>query len=570
MNGKTASFWPLSRCRCCAIGLLIGIGLFASGWVAAKNPPGGIPESPALTLRQTVLTLLEEGKVEAALEAAQKALSERPKDDAVREEFISLHLSLGRRLVAEEQFALAERALESVVRIDENCHAARALIRTIRDGRRSAPNRVAQAREWIELEWFEPAFVATRQAIALVPERRREWLAAYHAAAIGAGDDDYCTKNFHEAFYYYDAALSLGEELGLVAPVSLIDRWLQSLSHALARDVNRAVYPPEFWKVALRRAAALSGGDSASAPIQAMLRGLAYENMGDAARAVPQYARSIGEAPPAGADLRALRERAVTSLRRRYDVALCARRNGIWKRFSKGDWQIVANGRFRIHHRNEEAGRRVMAAAKFHFQRIADSLALDADETKWAVPCDIYLHANANTFREATGSSSATRAVSVIQARGRKLNRHEVHLFQDDAMLLSASLAHELAHIVLAAAIEYRSMPGALSEGFALQMEPKCRHRQFFRLFRELLRPRPLGALLSISSTHPPEGDFYAEAFRLSDVLRGRAGLHTFSKATGKNLDAAELARRFGFDSAPALEREYLGRRVDAPNRETP
>ncbi len=533
---------------------------------------GARATTPAERLRETVRGHLAAGRIDAALEAAQRAIAAYPNDDEVRDEFVSLHLSLARPALTDEDFELAERALSAVRQVDAEEPRARKLLYQIRAARQSVPRRLSEAREWIELEWFEPAFVAFRQASALVPKRAAEWRGDYLAAAIGAGDDNYITKNFHDAFYYYDAAMKLGEQAERVAPSRLLMRWAQCLTHALARDVNRTAYPPDFWRLVLSRAEGIkergrsTPDDQGAASLRWLLRGLAYENMGDPRRAAGEYGRYLGVTGFAPEDVRTLRERAIKKLRGLYDVELCDRRTGPWARVSQGEWQTLDAGGFKILHRNDLVAARVAAAAEFHFARIADLLALDIEEIPWAMACEIRIHAGDREFRKATGQGAGVRGISVINARGGQLVSHEIHLIQTDPLLLSASLSHEIAHLIVGAVTQYRDMPGVISEGLALQVEPKCRRRQFARLFDDLRRPPDLAVLLKESRTHPPEAEFYSAAFRLTELLRGHRGLRALlDTATGESIAIEDLSRQYGFPGRRALEERYLGRRSKSP-----
>ncbi len=537
-----------------AIGIVFVLTVLMSPSALAQSASG--VEPPALRLRQSVVEHLRAGRIEAALEAAQRGLTAHSSDEEVRAEFISLHVSLARKLISDENYDLGERALEAALRVDESHPAARGLLKSIRQGRAEAPARVARAREWIELEWFEPAFVTYRQATALQPDRRREWLPDYRTTAIGAGDDDYLTKNFHEAFYYYDAALRLGDELSVPPPASLLDRWLQCMAHALSRDVDRAAYPPDYWKLALRRAAVVGGNDKATTFVH-MLRGLAYENLGDERLAAEAYARFLGERSNV-VDAREGRDHAIRRLRQRYDPSLCGRRIGPFAAGSAGKWQTLDGERFVIRHRNADIAARVARAAAFHFSRIADVFSLDDGEVPWASPCVIHLHPNAESFRKSAAQGEDVRAVSVIQSRGRRLEGHEIHVFQTDAMLLSASLSHEIAHLMIAALVEYQPMPGAISEGLALSIEPQCRRRQFARLFGEFPAPRSIERLLAIPNMHPAESAFYSESLRLVQVMGERIGPAGILACVGDKLTPADVAARGGFRSVEELSRVYL------------
>ncbi|MFQ5411737.1 MAG: hypothetical protein ACE5EC_05550 [Phycisphaerae bacterium] len=535
-----------------------------SASIAGSGPPKadrGGESKTAEDLDGRVREHLAAGRIEAAIRAVQRALADHPDSPEVRAQFVSLHLSLARGMLGEEAFAGAEGALRSIRKVDPDHPEARRLLGVIRSARRAAPARVDQARRWIEVEWFEPAFNALRQAGALLPDRKDEWAPSYRAAAIGAGDDDYFTKNFHEAFYFYDAALQLGEASESPPSSSLISRWMQCMAHALAADIDRARYPPSYWKLVLRRAEAWRFDGAGAESLKALLRGLAHENLGVTDKAAARYAQVIGR-PVVSLDAELVarsRKSALKTIRRWYDPGLSARRDGIWSRNERTDWRVLSRPGFRIHHRNEQAADRVAKAARFHFRRIADLLALDVEEVPWPVACDVYLHADEAAFREATDQPGPVRAISVIETRGGKLQRHAIHVHQRDPLLLSASLGHELAHLIVGAVTGYRPGVAVLNEGIALHVEPECRHRQFGRLFGGIERPRRIRPLLSVGELHPPEPDFYAEAYRLVSVLRRGGDLSRIVEMSGETKNRDKLARRFGFQNGKALEKAYLG-----------
>ncbi|MFQ5501923.1 MAG: tetratricopeptide repeat protein [Phycisphaerae bacterium] len=530
--------------------------------IAGNGPPKAErrPDSKAgERLDRTVRDHLETGQVEAAIRAVQRSLAAHPGDPDIRERFVTLHVSLARGLLGEEDFLAAERALRSVLKVDSNHAEARRLLGVIGTARRAAPERVERARRWIEVEWFEPAFNALRQAGALLPERKHEWASSYRAAAIGTGDDDYFSKNFHEAFYFYDAAIRLGEARDNRPSSSLIGRWMQCMAHALAADIDRARYPPSYWKMAIRRAEGLGYDGAGSADLKALLRGLAYENLGDVEQASAEYGKVIGR-PVVSLDgdlIARSRKTALKTIRRWYDPALSDRRAGVWSRNEGGEWQVLSRPGFRIHHRNAKAAERIASAGIFYFRRIADLLALDVEEVPWPVACDVFLHADEAAFREATGQQGPVRAISTIETQGGKLLRHSIHVHQRDPLLMSASLSHELAHLIVGAVVGYRPGKAVLNEGIALHVEPECRHRQFGRLFGAIERPRRIQQLLSIGEMHPPEPDFYTEAYRLVWVLRRGGDLSRLVVEDGSGLNRTRLAKRFGFSGGKALEKAY-------------
>jgi len=522
-----------------------------------KSHAADTEESAVRRLRSRVRRLLKEKRFEDAVRAAQIALRDAPDSPAVRREFVDLHLSIARSWLAEERFDDAATALDAALRAQPNETDALRLRQSIEAARRAAPTRVARAREWIDLEWYEPAFNTFRQAIALRPERRGEWLRDYRASAVGAGDDDYVTKNFHQAFYYYDAAIQIGLDAEIPAEPGLVSRWMQSLVHALDDD-GRIRYPQAYWKVIFQRIAETRYDGPDAPALRATLEGLAFEHAGDRARAAQAYGQAIGKRLRGYAtNVSAIRRTAIESLRRLYDVEAIGRRSGEWARNDTDEMQLYESPRFRIHHRNAVIAQRVGRALDFHFARIADDWALDLDEIPWEEKADIYLHTDRRAFFEATGQSAPVTAVSQIRLQGGAVRRKIIHAHLSDPMLLSSSLAHELAHLITAEIRRDRPLPAIIAEGLALHVEPQCRHRQFARLFEDLKRPAGVKRLLAFSDVHPTDAAFYAEAHRLMTVLRSRAHPADLMGLSGENIDASVLARRCDFGDARQLQSLY-------------
>ena len=520
-------------------------------------------KSPADILARQIREHLRAGRIDEALQAAQKSLALFPEDAAVRQEFLALHISLARSMIAEENFTAAEQALLSALKINDDHAEARRLISVINSARKEVPRHVEQAKRWITLEWFEPAFNALRQAGALRPTESHTWAMSYREASIGAGDDHYFTKTFHEAFYYYDAAIKLGEELEKKPSSSLTSRWIQSMVHALADDIDRTQYPPAYWKLALKRADEASFDKEGGTVLKAMLRGLAYENMNLPSKAAVEYGRVLGR-PLVSFDANLVaqsRKSALRSLRGLYDIRLSKRRHGFWSRDKSEDWKVLESPGFRIHHRNLEVAQRVAKSLRFHFARIADLMALDPHEVPWPVSCDVHLYAGGAEFREATGQAKHVQAISIIRKQGQTLQSHAIHAIQTDPLLLSASLAHELSHLMVGTMTDHRPFKAVMNEGIALQVEPPCRHRQFARLFARIKKPRSVSKLLGMSEVHPPTPDFYAEAYRLMAVLIERGDLSMALEAGASETDRRKLAKLFGFSNGSALEQAYRGRR---------
>lgn len=525
----------------------------------AKAPTGSQRNSVSVaeTLRARIKALLGEGRVDDAVRLSQAALRESPDDTAIRAEFVDLHLSLARNWLAEERFTDTETALDAILRVQPGQRDAALLKQSIAAARRAIPARLRQARAWIELEWFEPAFAAYRQAVALSPAHREAWIADYRAAAVGAGDDEYLTKNFHQAFYYYDAALTLGEEAGIESTSSLVSRWLQSLAHALMED-QRVHYPPAYWKLVFERIARSDYEGPDAEALKATLEAIAFEHAGDSERAAGSYARAArttsGRASPR---LAAARLAALRVIRGLYDPKATGRRAGEWRRSDTSAPQLLESDRFRVHHRNALIAQRVAQALDFHFARIADTWSLDVEEIPWNQKADIHLHPDVHAFREATGQLPPVTAISHIRLQGSEIRQKIIHVHLGDELLMSASLAHELAHLMMAELRRDRPLPAVIAEGLALHAEPDCRHRQFARLFQGLKRKTPIRRLLQFEDVHPTDASFYSEAHRLMAVLRTRTNFADILELRSSASDAQHLARKCGFSDRRQLQRIY-------------
>jgi len=257
-------------------------------------------------------------------------------------------------------------------------------------------------------------------------------------------------------------------------------------------------------KLTRRAVAAKPAGEEGTIFIKT-LQGLAYENTGALGRAAEAYAAVLGKAadPGNGEHIREARLAAIGIVRKFYDSDLGGRRRGVWGKSETGDWLVVETARFRIHHRNVQAARRVADAMEFHFDRLAPSWDGRPKVSPGRNRGEVYLHKDQAAFRQGDGAASGCKRGIHHPKTGNKLEAQEIHLHQADPILLSTSLPHELMHLMAAALVEYKPIAAAVSEGLALHAEPRCRELQFARLFAELNQP---GTLTPCSmSRYPPD-----------------------------------------------------------------
>jgi len=514
-------------------------------------------------LRERIKTYLQEGDLDRALQHLNDALDRAPNDATLRREGVDLYLSLARTWMTQEQFNAADRALAAVLKLDPAETTARRLSSVIADARRRLPAQLQQARTWLAVEWFEPAFNTLRQARGLIAQPDSSIDVAFRAAALGAGDDNYFTKSFHKAFYYYDAALQTHDSNDQPSD-SLVSRWLQSLVHALADDMGDKSYSESYWRLTLTKAEKHARREQALQPMLVMLRGLAFEASGDATAAAQHYARVAGGQPRG--NLSELRTAAQHQLRSFYSPNLSTRRGGAWQRNERDAFTALDTPRFRIFHTDDAIRRQVSVALDFHLQRVVDMAGWQLEELLWPTDIDIYIYPTDSAFTQATKQPPHVTAISRIRRDGNAIADWSIHARATDPLLLASSLPHELFHLLMEANAAAGQIPGALAEGLALHVEPPCRQRQFARLFRAQPQPATLSELISHAAVHPTTPEFYAQSHRLIAVLRERLPFEKITTAVANGASVDELAQRSGYADTLRLQRRYLRVLSEMPN----
>lgn len=532
-------------------------------------------DSPGGRLVQEVQTALSAKRVDDALRIAERGLKEHPDDIGVQRCYVDLHLSIAEWMIRNEAYPRAEELIREALRVSPDEFYAHKLLQKLADGRRAIDQRLGDCRAWIRLEWFEPAVVTLRQATRLASERKREWISDYVAASIGAGDDQYFCKNFADAWDRYAPVIAFAQkgELPEEQLAACAVQALQSLVLGLPSGAHALGHREKDWD-SLRAAARtlmavatgrnisdanrLRAGQTAHA-VRLILDGLSRERAGDPPGAVRLYAKAANKNSLSG-DVVAAREAALTIVRDAYAEELSARREGPWRDASDGDWQVIDAQRFRIHHRNAFAAQRVQIALGFHVERLAKYLGRRSDDLAWPVPCDVFIHPTAESFRSALNATGEVHGSTVLKTRDRKLESIAIHLFQRDPMLLASTIPHELAHAMFAAATDYRPVPAIIREGVALTCEPDCRRKQWQRFVPPRPMRRPISDLLALVEVHPAgRNDFYGEAFALVDFLVDRSNMSDLVDACRANSITAELPARMFVASMDDLERMWRG-----------
>lgn len=183
-----------------------------------------------------------------------------------------------------------------------------------------------------------------------------------------------------------------------------------------------------------------------------------------------------------------------------------------------------------------------------------------AEAMAWQPKCQVVLHSNLNSYRQATGQASAqTVGSSVIDVRAGRVSRRRIDLLVANTDQALAALPHEMTHVLLADVFPTSPPPRWAEEGLALLSDPadkRARHARDLRRALQTNTTLPLTRFFS-DTEYPSAGDrgvFYAESMSLADYLVALDSPQRF-------VEFMELSQQVG--QVPALQRVYDIRGLD-------
>lgn len=490
-------------------------------------------------LQRQLVKLLEAGQLEAAIRTVQDAMRQSPDDPVTRREYADLHRTLAGQWIAAGRFDDARAALHAVLAVKPDDAAARKMLGAIRTARHDTPKHLAEVDRLLEAERFEDALDLISQLHAVGGatdglESRRQ------RARVGAADDHYLARNFREAFALYEHVLATDSD----ADSDVHTRWAISLALALAEeDFSEPMDPNAAGRLLARAIDVLR--KTHAAIIGQIVGGMLAERAGERLRAAQTYSEALGEVwrvPPADRRaevIRRLRDRAISAARAIYSDTPVGRRTGFWTISLDNAWKTRRTRNFVVFARNDLVAERVAQVAEFHWSRLCNWLGRPLDKPL-RPRCEIRVHASRSRLHDATGTSGVTSAVGHTRVQGDRILLRRLHVFQSDPWLLSATLSHELTHIVVADLHRAASPPLAIDEGLALQSEPPARRLASRRALGQRA-PSP-GTLLDQKKLPDAVEDFYAHADALTAWLLECTALE--SRATTPSAVIGELLTR--------------------------
>ena len=499
---------PLLKATACMLGLWSAVAAFG--------------QAGDSRLRDELADFLRQGTPDAAIRRVQAALRLTPDDPNVRHEYVSLHLALARSWLAAGDYDACLAAVEAVRAVEPNSEPALALRQEIDAARARAGEYAERLDELLRIDLFEAALDRARELKRLRPDLAAALASREQAAWLGAADDHYLARNFHEAFALYEQVLATDPD----ASPGVCSRWAVSLALALAEEGFDEPMDPDAAGRLLARA--IDVLRKTSEPIVGqVLGGLLAERAGQLIDAGRTYAEALGtpwELPPVDRRrerVAELRRQAVQRVRELYKVTPTRRREGMWTIALPDVWKQRQTPHFDVYARSDMIATRVAEALEYHYPLLAEWLGVSADRD-WQPRLEVRVHATREDMQQATGTRGITHAVSHTRLKGDRVVLRKLEVFQGDQWLLSATLPHELTHALLADAHRRSVPPLAIDEGLALQAEPPARRL----MYRRLLSGRPPAPATLLAAAQPPADleRFYAQADALTSWLLDRQG----------------------------------------------
>ncbi len=186
-------------------------------------------------------------------------------------------------------------------------------------------------------------------------------------------------------------------------------------------------------------------------------------------------------------------------------------------------WQVHETANFRIFHRDPELAERVAAIAEATRSAQGKRWGSPGAGSAWSPRCELYLFPDRRSYADATGQPENSPGISSMANDGTRVLSRRMNLRADNPRLLTATLPHEVTHIVLADLFVTRMIPRWADEGLAVLAEPAAeQHRRQADLKGPLDSGRVFEAGKLMTMDYPEPKDwklFYAQSVSLTRFL---------------------------------------------------
>ncbi len=187
------------------------------------------------------------------------------------------------------------------------------------------------------------------------------------------------------------------------------------------------------------------------------------------------------------------------------------------------EWQVHQTANFRIFHCDSALAQQAATVAESVRTAQAKRWGSPAIHTNWTPLCDLYLYPNPQSYAQGTGQPEISPGISTMTNNGVRVLSRRMSLRADNPMLLTATLPHEVTHIVLSDLFVVQQIPRWADEGIAVLAEPLTEQHHRAAELREPLeagRVFPVSQLMAME--YPEQKDwrlFYAQSVSLTHYL---------------------------------------------------
>jgi hypothetical protein len=228
-------------------------------------------------------------------------------------------------------------------------------------------------------------------------------------------------------------------------------------------------------------------------------------------------------------------------------------------------WQVHETANFRIYHRDPALAERAGAIAESVRTAQAQRWSGNATALSWSPRCELYLYPTAKQYADATGQPERSPGISTMSTNEVRVLSRRMSLRADNPLLQTATLPHEVTHIVLADLFVARQIPRWADEGLAVLAEPAAERRRRHADLKEPLdggRVFRVGQLMAMDYPAPEDWPlFYAQSVSLTQFLVDQGPPQRFIQfVRDSQRRGAEAALRdvYQIDGLAALQERWL------------
>lgn len=231
-----------------------------------------------------------------------------------------------------------------------------------------------------------------------------------------------------------------------------------------------------------------------------------------------------------------------------------------------GGWACAETANFRIYHTQPREVAEKAAQAAERTRTTISARWFGGFKDDWSPRCDIYLHASAQDYSQATGVPANSPGHSTIRNDAGRVVGRRIDLHCDDAnSMLIAVLPHETTHVVIAGQFGDQQIPRWADEGMAVLTEPRDRVDRHLRNLPNCRRDNALFTMKQlVTMPDYPEPRyitaFYAQSVSLVEFLALEKSHATFTAFLREAVQVGyekSLEKHYGFKSFDELQQKW-------------